>query len=160
MGNFWANRVAQQQAPAAPPQPAPAPASNAPWWLPKQAPQVPQQVVQQPQVPQQGVPDENGQVPIGYLLHQEGYQYTSDKAQSARDTERCPECDSGNYLKPKGVPNAMKQCFECGYNPRFAHSTAGASGIGQKNVEAPRPARVQTLSEGNFNPKVIVGRVA
>jgi Zn ribbon nucleic-acid-binding protein len=119
-------------------------------------PQTPQ-VVPTPQTvpvaqvtPQQ--PD--AQSSIGELLRQDGY--SSTKAQSSQDGEVCPDCSSQNYLAPPGQPNAMKQCFNCGFNPRFQHSTHGASGIGQKNLPV-HSARAQTLSENNFNPGVIVG---
>lgn len=150
MSDFWQRRL--QPTTTAPPQQAPPPQpSGGPWWMPGAAPRTvtqPQQVpVQQPGTVQPGstpAGPSTGEVPIELLLQQD--QYTTEKAQSARDAERCPDCDSVNYMAPKGHPNAMKQCFECGFNPRFAHSTAGASGIGQKNVEAPRAARVQVNS--------------
>lgn len=161
MTNFWAERLGQQT-PAAAPAPSPAPAGNRPWWMPQTAPppvqQTPQQPVQQyPQQVQQSTVPPDGEAHFGDLLHQDAY--TTDKAQSARDTELCPDCSSPNYIAPKGYPNAMKKCFNCGYNPRFAHSTAGATGIGQKNVAPPRAARAQTLATSNFNPGVIIGRV-
>lgn len=164
MAGFWSERLGV--APSQPaPAPAPAPASTTPWWMPQPAPQQPQSAPQQPQAPapQQPVQQQPSSVPpdgeshFGDLLHQDGY--TTEKAQSARDSESCPECGSGNYMAAKGHPNSMKQCFNCGYNPRFAHSTAGAASTGQKNVAPPRPARVQLLAEGNFNPGQIVGRV-
>lgn len=156
--SFWAQRLGTQQpAQQAPPPP---PAPTQPWWQPRPAtpPAAPQQPYQQaPQQPQQQSVPADGKVPFGDLLQQDGY--TTEKAQSARDSEPCPDCGSPNYIAPKGHPNAMKQCFECGYNPRFAHSTAGASGIGQNNVAPPKAARVQTGGESNFNPGTIVGRV-
>jgi hypothetical protein len=121
------------------------------------APVAPAPVQQQIPVPQpQGQVAPDQEVDLTSLLHQDGY--TSTKAQSAKDTALCPECDSPNYLAAKGHPNAMKQCFNCGYNPRFEQSMAGASGIGQKNLPV-HTARAQTLSENNFNPGTLVGRV-
>lgn len=156
--SFWANRLGvQPQQPQAPAHPQPAHQAPAgPWWAVPQPAQ--QQSVQQTVTPQQqGSVTPAGEAHFGDLLSQDGYH--TEKAQSAKDSELCPECDSPNYLAPKGHPNAMKQCFNCGYNPRFAHSTAGASGIGQSNVAAPKPARVQRLNQSNFNPGTIVGRV-
>jgi hypothetical protein len=120
-------------------------------------PAPPQQVVV-PQGAQQASVTPDGEYHIGDLLTQQ--EYTSSKAQSTRDNELCPDCDSPNYMRSKESPNSMKQCFNCGFNPRFAHSTAGASAIGQKNVAPPRPARVQALTQSNYNPQTIVGRVA
>lgn len=155
MSGFWAQKLGQQAAPAAPPAPV-QPASTRPWWMPaqvqQQAPAAPQQVVVQ-QAPQQ---QQTGEVPIEILLSQENY--TTTKAASARDSERCPDCNSGNYMRSAQSPNSMKQCFDCGYNERFLHTTHGASGIGQKNLPV-KTARVQTLSENNFNPQQVIGRV-
>lgn len=157
--NFFAQKFGQQ-AQQQPPAPAPAPPSNLPWW----ATNSPQPVVQRPPaLPQpvaQQVTSQQGEVHIGDLLADGGYVYTSGKAQSQRDQSRCPECGSGNYLHIAGQESRSMRCFDCGHNDMFSHSTAGASGIGQKNVAPPRPARVQTLSEGNFNPRGIVGRVS
>lgn len=165
MSDFWAKRLGTQ-VPPAPPAPAPAPASNRPWWMPapvQQAPQItpPGGPLPNPapvhQAQQEGSVLPSGEAHFGDLIRQDGY--TTEKAQSARDGERCPDCGGVNYMRSKESPNSMKQCFECGYNPRFAHSTAGASGIGQQNVAPPVAARVQTMAEGNFNPGVIIGRV-
>jgi hypothetical protein len=120
-------------------------------------PQADPRQIPAPQAVQQHSVDPNGEATFSDLIHQDGY--TTTKAQSARDTELCPECDSPNYMRPKGVPNALKQCFNCGFNNRFAHSTAGASGIGQKNVAPPKPARVQRMNTSTFDPTHIVGRV-
>ena len=167
MSDFWSKRLGQQaQQPAAPVAPAP----TRPWWAVQQPPQPVQPYVPQPaqvtgivpsadpqQLPQPSSVDPNGESSFSDLIHQDGY--TTTKAQSARDTELCPESDSPNYMRPKGVPNALKQCFNCGFNARFAHSTAGASGIGQKNVAPPKPARVQQMNVSTFDPTRIVGRV-
>lgn len=156
----WQQRIApQQQQPAQQPVVAP---SNRPWWQP--APMVPQ--VQQPapqpqqqalQQVQPGSVTPEGQSHIGDLLRQDGYH--SEKAQSSKDTEPCPDCGSPNYMRSKESPNSMKQCFECGFNPRFAHSTAGASGIGQQNVAAPRPARVQNVATGAPPMGTVIGHI-
>lgn len=114
-----------------------------------------QPVIPAPVVTQQNVPE--GEVPIAVLLAQEGY--TTTKAQSAKDDERCPDCGSGNYMRSSQSPNSLKQCFDCGYNPRFLHTTHGATGTGQKDLPI-HSARNQVLSENNFRPQEIVGRVA
>lgn len=147
MSNFWANRLGASQQPSAP---APAPRTDGPWWLPAQpqaAPQPPAQPVQQaPQTPTQHLQQ---QVSMGDLLQQDAY--TTTKAQSARDGEPCPDCGSVNYIAPVGHANAMKQCFECGYNPRFQHSTHGASGIGQAGLPQ-YTARAQTQAPPGAAP--------
>lgn len=140
MGNFWADRLGQATPPV-PQQPAPAPPSNRPWWQPApvqpQAPAAPQPVYQQ--VQQQTPQTQDGKVPIGVLLQQT--EYTTDRAQSAKDSERCPDCGSGNYLHIAGQEKRAKRCFDCGSNPMFSHSTQGISTVGQNLPQ--KVARVQ-----------------
>lgn len=79
------------------------------------------------------------------------------KAKSARMNATCPDCGSGNFFQ--GQPNSMPQCYECGYNPRFGHSTAGA-GI-PSDAGAPVPARGQSNPSGasNFRPQEIIAHL-
>lgn len=94
--------------------------------------------------PQQPNPQpQQGEQHFGDLIRQD--EYTTDKAQSIKDNERCPDCQSPNYVRSSQNPNSMKSCFDCGYNPRFQHSTHGATGIGQQNLPT-RSARSQTMS--------------
>lgn len=79
------------------------------------------------------------------------------KAMSARSDEMCPECGSGNIFKPHGHPNAMAQCYHCGWNPRFAHSTAGA-GLPSDSSTPTRASR-QVSTGNNFNPQTIVATI-
>jgi hypothetical protein len=147
--NFWAARLGQQPA-QQPQQPAPAPASNRPWWEPPVTPQqpsapapvAPQQPVQQAPVPQ------NQERHLADLLTQP--EYSSTKARSAQDAEFCPSCGSGNYLHIGGLLNRPKRCFECGFNPMFEHSTAGASGIGQNLPQ--HSARAQNIAPAGAPP--------
>jgi hypothetical protein len=143
VSSFWAQRVGiqpqQQQAPAPPP------ASTRPWWQPQ--PVAPAPVVLTPeQMPahefppaQQGSVAPEGEAHFGDLLRQD--EYTTTKAQSAKDTETCPSCGSTNYVRASGHPNSMKRCFECGTNPRFEQMAAGTTGIPTKGPV--RSARVQ-----------------
>jgi hypothetical protein len=159
VSNFWSQRLGQgqQQAPAAPPQPAP---SNRPWWQPAPVQQpthtAPPASVTQPVPQQQASVTPDGKVPIEVLLSQT--EYTTEKAQSARDTERCPECDGPNYLAEKGVKSSMKHCFDCGYNPRFTQTMSGISGTGT-NVPV-KTARMQNRPvEGAPPMGAVIGHV-
>ena len=165
VSDFWARRIGAKPSPPAAPAPPQQPASNRPWWMapaPAQAPPAAPQPAEQQQdqnpapAQDQGSVTPGGEAHFGELIRQD--HYTTEKAQSARDSEPCPDCGSPNYIRPHTSKNAMKQCFNCGYNERFAHSTAGASGIGQKNLPT-RTARAQTMSESTFNPQHIIGRV-
>jgi predicted nucleic-acid-binding Zn-ribbon protein len=80
------------------------------------------------------------------------------KARSARMTENCPDCGSTNYFRPHGVGNAMAQCYECGYNPRFSHSTAGA-GIPSDAGAATPAKQLNPKGLSNFNPQNIVAHI-
>lgn len=153
MSDFWAQRLGQvpptQQQQQQPLAPAP-PAATRPWWVPQQVPPQTTSIVPQA-APQQQIPapqavsvDPNVQTDIGTLLRQDGY--TTTKAQSAMDTESCPACGSTNYMRANGHPNSMKQCFECGNNPRFEQMAGGTSGIPTKGPV--RAARVQNPDIG------------
>jgi len=125
---FWDN-VAGAVAPAAqPPQPATQPQSTGAWWMTPQ--QVAEAAPAQPALPE----------PAG--------DYVPKKAISARSKETCPNCESGNYFRPHGKPNAMPQCYECGYNPRFEQMAAGMPSSKEGRVQAARQAGTGT---DNFN---------
>lgn len=145
MSDFWTKALGG--AVTAPPAPAPVQQTTA-WWdvpRPTSNPQPESLPEQQPSMPQpyypQAVPEEG--VPL--------------KAKSARSTARCPDCGSGNFFKPDGNPSAMEQCYHCGWNPRFAHSTAGAGMPSDKSAPV-RPAK-QVSTANNFNPQTIIGHI-
>lgn len=77
----------------------------------------------------------------------------STKAQSARQEDFCPECQSGNYMKAQGT-NILR-CFDCGYP--IVQTTSGISGV--KSEGPTRPARQPTGTQNNFNPGQIIGRI-
>lgn len=78
------------------------------------------------------------------------------RAPSSRSTLTCPNCGSDNVCKPS--PNTMEQCYACGWNPRFEHSTAGA-GMPTGGQTGPTRASRQISTANNFNPQVIVATV-
>jgi hypothetical protein len=151
MSDFWARKIADAQPQQPAPAPAPqAPAQQGPWWQQGVIP-TPQQ--QQPQPEQQPQPQ---QVPEGE------YRPDPTKAKHLRVEDNCPECGSGDYFRPHGTPNAMPQCYTCGYNPRFAHSTAGAGLPGGEDAGPATPAR-QVASGGaggksNYQPSSYIAR--
>ncbi|MFJ2113375.1 hypothetical protein ACIOEX_16065 [Streptomyces sp. NPDC087850] len=73
------------------------------------------------------------------------------KAQSASDTSRCPNCQSGNFMAPLNTQNY--RCYDCGY-PKL-HSTSGM--IASSSDGPPRPARGQVAGSPSLN--TIVGHV-
>lgn len=75
------------------------------------------------------------------------------RAQSARDTERCPGCNSGNYMAPMGTQK--KRCYDCGYP--LVQAGSGVSSTGGDSGPA-IPAKQPAKGSG-FNPTTIVGRL-
>ena len=154
MSDFWAKRLGAATAPAAAPAPAPATNAGSPWWsVPTPAATPPASQATPDNGYGSGIPSVDEQQAFSNLIHQENY--TTTKAQSARDGERCPNCDGPNYLHIGGLKTRAKRCFDCGYNPMFEQSMAGVSGTGQ-NIPV-KTARVQTLSQNNFNPRQVIG---
>jgi ribosomal protein S27AE len=75
------------------------------------------------------------------------------KAQSARASDRCPACYSGNYMaSPAG---GRMRCYDCGYP--IVQQGSGLSGTGTGN--GPVVASKQVGQNGGFNPTTIVGRL-
>lgn len=142
VSNFWANKLGAAR-PAAP-APAPQQQAGGPWWAaPQPQPYPPQQPVPQT-VPQQ---------------QQQQEQRAPARAMVARQDTHCPDCGGSNYFRPVGLPNAIAQCYECGYNSRFQQSTAGLpSGSGG---DGPATPAKQIASGGlggrsNYNPGAII----
>lgn len=141
MSNFWANKLGGAAArPAAPAPAAPAQQQSGPWWASGQQP------YPTPQQPEETVP-----------LHTEGR--VPARAMVAKQDTRCPDCQGGEYFKPVGQPNAMAQCYTCGYNPRFTQSTAGLPS-GSTGDGPATPAK-QTAAGGrggqsNYNPGAFI----
>lgn len=84
------------------------------------------------------------------------YDQTNDqlvtKAQSVKQVDRCPGCNSGNYMAPTGTN--LKRCYDCGY-PLIQAGT----GVGVPTDGAPaKPAKQPAVGSG-FNPNVIVDRI-
>lgn len=129
--SFWANAVNPQVAAA--PRPA---------YVPPAAPT--QQLVH---ATQQAYPQAYPQQPPA----------APNKAVSARSDAMCPECGSDYIFKPHGNPNAMQQCYNCGWNPRFAHSTAGG-GLPSDASTPTQPSR-QVSTANNFNPQTIIAKI-
>lgn len=121
MSNFWAEKLGTNR----PGNPAPQQyvPSSRPWWderplPPAQPPQAPQQYQQMPQ--------------------QEA-EYAPRQARSARQKQRCPECDSANYMAvaAEGVSSSLTgparaHCWDCGY----PYVQSGSGGLGHSSKDA------------------------
>lgn len=72
--------------------------------------------------------------------------------ESQRNSSRCPECDSSNYMRASA--SAAYRCFDCGFP--LVQSTSGASI--SSDTPSGRPVR-QALNNG-FHPGKIIGRIS
>ena len=76
------------------------------------------------------------------------------KARTSRMSDRCPECNSGNYFAPQGTQRM--RCYDCGYP--VIQSGSGA-GMPSGSSAGPTQAAKQVGQKGGFNPNIIVDRI-
>ena len=75
------------------------------------------------------------------------------RAQSARIADRCPGCNSGNYMSS---PNGGRpRCYDCGYPLVQAGTGAGLP----SGSSGPATAAKQPAIGSGFNPGIIVDRI-
>lgn len=140
--NWFADKLGPgpQQRPAMPPIPVqPAIPLAAPNWTapsPQQYPQVPEGQQQQIAPPSQ---------------------YQTSRTVHDRNSGQCPECGSGNYMKPAD-PRSQSgyRCYDCGYPVTQSTSNMPSMPTGESG---PVRASRQVSTSNNYNPQVIVGRV-
>lgn len=141
-GNFWANKLGGAVTSVVPAPAAPQPAqqqNSGPWW---------QAYPAFPTLPET-IPRPIGQAP----------QIAPTRAMVSKLDTNCPDCGGDNYFKPVGMPSAMAQCYECGFNSRFHQTTAGLPSV--KGDGTPAPSARQTAAGGaggrsNYQPSVII----
>jgi len=75
------------------------------------------------------------------------------KAQSAKASDLCPACYSGNYMSSPG--GGRMRCYDCGYPIVQQGSGLSGTGTGTGTVIASK----QVGQNGGFNPTTIVGRL-
>lgn len=81
----------------------------------------------------------------------EPVEYAPKQATASRNSGRCPDCDSGNYLA--ATRTALKRCYDCGYNERFDHEAGGPAGSGSIGISGvPYVATTQVHGVNNFHP--------
>jgi ribosomal protein S27AE len=127
--------------------------SNSNWWANKLGNQNPRQ----PGVQSSPTP----QVPYTPPAQQPNVQVNYDpdndqlvtRAQSAKKSDHCPECNSGNYFAPTGTQRM--RCYDCGYPVVQQGSGLSSSGTGN----GPTQKAKQVGQSGGFNPNVIVDRI-
>ncbi len=142
MSDFWAKRLQGiSPAPLAPAAPPTQQDLLRPWWQP-----APEQQLTVP-VPPPGELNGHERLAVD--------EYTTNRAQSARESSRCPECASGNYMHIAGQKQRPMRCYECGYNELgYQHSTAGLSA---HSSDVPvHAARVQVGNVSDYNPRHVI----
>jgi hypothetical protein len=122
--------------------------SNADWWA-KQLGAQPQQLVGRPD----NTPMPPTQQPLS-RMPQPAYVPPASKAQSASQTQLCPECGGNNYMS---VQNAAPRCYDCGYPLTQAGSRYGA--LTGATVEGNAKSAQGNDVANNWNPQGIIGRV-
>ena len=143
--SFWANKLgAQPSTPAIEPVQTQTAPPGAPWW------QQPAYAVAPPATPH-------------YQQVQQQPVTTPTQARSARHSATCPDCGSENYFSRRQDGNGLLQCYECGYNDRFTHSTHGAGLPGGQSSGPATPSK-QVASGGaggtsNFSPSTIIAHI-
>ncbi|MEU9050193.1 hypothetical protein AB0D37_07270 [Streptomyces sp. NPDC048384] len=80
-------------------------------------------------------------------------EYQTERAQSAKQSERCPSCQGEHYWRP--TPNAMAQCFDCGWPVQ--NSTQGVAIA--NNSSAPQRVSLHQAKGSGYNPQTIIGRL-
>ena len=123
--------------------------SNANWWANKLG----QQPAQQPRPADMPMPPSQ-QPMTPYIPPQPQANPNVSKAQSARQTQLCPDCGSNNYMS---VVNAAPRCYDCGY-PLLQSGSKYGSLTGAKIEGSTKSARGNDATN-NFNPQQIVGRI-
>ena len=121
--------------------------SNLDWWSKQLGTQQP------PTQRQSNVPMPVSQQPMTpYIPPQPQEPIT--KAQSASQTQMCPDCGSNNYM---AVANAAPRCYDCGY-PLSQSGSKFGSLTGAK-VEGNIKSSLGNDTQNNYNPQQIIGRI-
>lgn len=124
--------------------------SNADWWA-KQLGAQPQP--QAPVARPADMPMPPSQQPMTpYTPPQQ--QVPQTRAQSANQTQSCPDCGGNNYM---AVQNAAPRCYDCGYPIQQSGSRYGA--LTGANVEGSAKQSIGNDGASNWNPQGIIGRI-
>lgn len=127
--------------------------NNADWWASRLAGNTSNQG-------QQFRPDPTPPMPASQLpmtpmpTPQQMQQPSAGRAQSASQTQTCPECGSSNYMT---ADNSKARCFECGYPVNQSGSRYG--NLSTARVEGNAQASMGNDPVSNWNPQGIIGHV-
>ena len=125
--------------------------SNADWWAKQLGNQTPAPV--QPRQVNNPMPP--SQQPMTQYAPPQPQQPAA-KAQSAKQTQSCPECGSGNYMSPSQTIGL--RCYDCGYPIVQSGSGLGKGITGGPQAAGPAQPAVQ-VATGGWNPTTIIGKL-
>ena len=80
-------------------------------------------------------------------------QPSASKAQSANQTQSCPDCGGNNYM---AVQNAAPRCYDCGYPVEQSASQIGRGIVNPTKGSTPVPTK--QVAQTGFHPDQIVGK--
>lgn len=119
--------------------------SNSDWWAKRLGTPTPPVQVGRPD-PSPAMPP--SQQPMAQMpVFQQQAQPSSERAQSARQVESCPDCGSGNYF---AIQNAAPRCYDCGYPIQQSGSRFG--NLAGAHVEGSARAATGNDITNNWNP--------
>lgn len=126
--------------------------SSADWWA--------QKLAGNPNQGQQFRPDPTppmppSQIPMPAMPTLQQGTNSAGRAQSAQQTQTCPECGSNNFMSPDA--RTAPRCFECGYPVNQSGSRYG--NLSTARVEGPAQAATGNDATSNWNPQGIIGHV-
>ena len=124
--------------------------SNADWWAKK----LQQQQPPAPPARTQDIPRSPSQTPMTPMPQIQQQRDPAERAMSARQTDRCPDCYSTNYM---AVSNAAPRCYDCGYPLQQSGSRYGA--LTGAHVEGDTKFARGNDATNNYNPQNIIGRI-
>ena len=119
--------------------------SNANWWA-KQLGTQPQQQAPAPRPVNNPMPP--SQQPMTPYIPPQQQAPSATTAQSAAQTNRCPECGGNNYMTPQ--PNIALRCYDCGYPISQSGSRYGA--LTGAKVEGAAKGAIGNNPQSGWNP--------
>jgi hypothetical protein len=124
--------------------------NNADWWAKKLGTQPQTQVGRPDPTP----PMPPSQQPLPQMPSFQPVKDPAERAQSAKQTQTCPDCGSANYM---AVQNAAARCYDCGYPIQQSGSRYGT--LAGAHIEGGVSQAAGNNSQSNYNPQQIIGRI-
>jgi hypothetical protein len=117
--------------------------TNADWWAKQLGTQAPA-----PQPRPTNIPMPPSQQPMTQYAPPQPQQPPATKAQSANQTQSCPECGGNNYMSPSR--EIAPRCYDCGYPVGQSGSRYGA--LTGARVEGSAKSALGNDGQSGWNP--------